>query len=74
MHRETKTRSWVKTVLWRLIATMNSFAILASSLSDTPITNAIYMNITGLMVYYLYERVWNAISWGKTHTKEKENV
>lgn len=66
MYRETKTRSWIKSILWRLIATANSFAILVAALSDKPLTNAIYMNITGLFVYYFYERIWNHISWGKT--------
>ena len=66
MYRETKTRSWTKSILWRLIATANSFMVLIAALSDKPLANAIYMNITGLFIYYGYERVWNNISWGKT--------
>lgn len=66
MYRETKTRSWTKSILWRLIATANSFIVLIAALTDTHLVNAIYMNITGLFIYYGYERVWNNISWGKT--------
>lgn len=68
MYRETKTRIWTKVVLWRLIATANSFMVLISALQDKPITNAILMNITGMIVYYWYERIWNNISWGRVGT------
>ena len=71
MYRETKTRIWTKVVLWRLIATANSFMILISALQDKPITNAVLMNITGMIVYYWYERIWNNISWGRVSTKIK---
>jgi hypothetical protein len=71
MYRETKTRSWTKSILWRVIATANSFAILTSALTDKPLTNAIYMNITGLFIYYFYERIWNYIFWGKVKVTTK---
>ncbi len=64
-YRETKTRSIIKSVLWRLTATVNSFLILSLALSGDNLSNAIYMNITGLFVYFFYERIWNAISYGK---------
>jgi hypothetical protein len=65
MVSETKTRSLVKSVLWRIVAILNSFIILNMSLTDQNIWNAIYMNITGLIVYYLYERIWNKVPHGK---------
>ncbi len=64
---ETKKRSIIKTVIWRLIATSNSYFVLLY-LNDTNKDNlykAIYMNITGFFVYYFYERIWNFIKWGK---------
>jgi len=64
---ETKTRSIIKTIVWRLIATLNSYFVLLY-LNDTNKDNlykAIYMNITGFFVYYFYERLWNLIKWGK---------
>jgi hypothetical protein len=63
---ETKTRSLVKTVVWRIIATINSYAILML-FNDFTISNlakAIYMNISGFFVYYIFERTCNAIKWG----------
>lgn len=64
---ETKTRSIIKTIIWRLIATLNSYFVLLY-LNDSNRDNlykAVYMNITGFFVYYFYERIWNFIKWGK---------
>lgn len=69
MYRETKARIWTKVVVWRLVATANSFMVLISALQDKPITNAILMNITGMAIYYWYERIWNNISWGRIKVK-----
>jgi|TARA_R110002096_G_scaffold131222_1_gene280917 hypothetical protein len=65
MYKETKLRTIIKTVLWRLFATLNSFIILYATISQEHIWNAIFMNITGFFVYFFYERIWNAIPYGK---------
>ena len=70
MYGETKTRTMIKTILWRLFATLNSFLILYASISHKHIWNAIFMNITGFFVYYFYERIWNAIPYGKVEINE----
>ena len=63
---ETKARSLAKTILWRIIATINSYAVLAAfaNSSSGNFSKAIYMNITGFFVYYGFERLCNSISWG----------
>jgi len=63
---ESKKRTLAKTILWRLIAIANSFIVLLATLTDSPLKNALIMNATGFMVYFIYERVWNKISWGTT--------
>ena len=65
--RETKTRSITKTVAWRILATLNSFLVLVffSNILTSNIGKAIMMNITGFFIYYIYERLWNIIKWGK---------
>lgn len=65
MFKETKTRSIVKTIGWRLIAVINSFLILVLSTTTSPIINALLMNLTGAFLYFAYERVWNKIKRGK---------
>ena len=65
--KESKTRTIVKTIIWRIIATLNSFFVLLY-LNDSNKDNlykAIFMNVTGFFVYYFYERIWNLIKWGK---------
>jgi hypothetical protein len=66
MRRETRARSIIKTVLWRVIATTNSYAILLSfaNTNSSNAAKAVYMNITGFFVYYIFERVCNYINWG----------
>ena len=47
---------------------MNSFTILTLAFSERPLTNAIAMNISGFLVFYLFERIWNMIYWGRIPT------
>lgn len=64
MYKETKKRTLTKTILWRIIATLNSFLVLCLDLNSN-IKSAIVMNITGFFIYYFYERIFNRINWGK---------
>ena len=63
MFKETKGRSVKKSIGWRILAIINSYIILAMYITDSPLYNAILMNVTGAVLYYVYERVWN-----NTHT------
>jgi hypothetical protein len=67
--KETRTRTIIKTVIWRLIATLNSYFVLLC-LNDSNKDNlykAVYMNVTGFFVYYFYERICNSIKLGKNN-------
>ena len=59
MFKETRERSVRKSIGWRIVAVINSYIILAMYLTDSPLYNAILMNITGAVLYYVYERLWN---------------
>ena len=63
--RETKSRSTSKSVSWRVIAFMNSWFVLAVGLTDIPLWNAIIMNLTGILFFYIHERVWDNINIGR---------
>lgn len=65
--QETKTRTILKTVLWRIIATLITWGSLyyftGQFLESSKIT--IVAAVIGMTAYYFYERVWNTINWGK---------
>ncbi len=62
-----KSRSFVKSLTWRVIALLTTFITLYALSKDinmatmaTVITNAV-----NFVAYYYHERAWNAIGWGK---------
>jgi uncharacterized membrane protein len=66
---ETHARSVLKAVSWRTLGTLDTFAIswlltgrveIAGSIAGLEIA-------TKLLWYYLHERVWGAIRWGRRH-------
>lgn len=61
---ETKKRHLVKTISWRVLATVNSFLILSIGWSGN-LKNAIIMNLTGMIVMYYFERIWSKINYGR---------
>jgi len=65
MFVETKKRTILKTFSWRVVAILNSFLVLTVNVTDNNFLNALYMNITGFIVYYFFERIWNKIKYGK---------
>ena len=48
-----------------MIAILNSYLILVCMITDEPMYNALLMNLTGFIVYYFYERVWDKIKKGR---------
>ena len=68
---DTPTRSLAKAVSWRVTGTIDTFIIswlitgevlIASSIAFTEI-------MTKIALFWLHERVWNKISWGKDTPK-----
>ena len=69
--RETKTRSTSKSVNWRVIKFLNSWFVLAVGLTEIPLWNAVIMNLTGILFFYIHERVWNNVDYGRYSEKSK---
>ncbi len=63
--RETRVRSLTKTIAWRCCAVVNSFLVLVVTTSTQPLVNALAMNVTGFFLFYLFERGWNLVHWGR---------
>lgn len=65
--QETRTRSVVKTVIWRVVATLITWGTVyayTGKLSES-IEITIVAALIGMTAYYFHERIWNNISWGK---------
>ena len=64
---DTKLRSWVKSIVWRVIGIILlgaiAFAITGNWKEMTAIT--ILFHGTRVIMYYYHERIWEHISWGK---------
>jgi len=65
MFKETKKRTLLKSISWRFIAVFNSWTILSLSFVDSNFWNAIIMNLSGFTFFYVFERIWNRIKYGK---------
>ena len=66
MFHETRSRSTKKSFSWRFIAFTNSWIILAFELTDLPFWNAVIMHVTGMVLFYFHERIWNKIKIGRS--------
>jgi len=65
MFKETKKRSIFKSISWRLVAVVNSWTVLSLMITKSNFWNAIIMNITGFFLFYIFERIWNQIKFGR---------
>jgi len=64
---ESHKRSLVKTVSWRLTGSFSTFLISYVVLGSFAIASSIALVqlIANTILYYMHERVWNKIEWGK---------
>jgi len=60
-------RSLVKTISWRLTGSGATFAISWIIAGDFAIagTIAVIQLISNTILYFVHERLWNRISWGR---------
>jgi len=64
---DTKTRSIIKTVSWRVTGSTATFLIAWFIGGDLAVAGsiAIIQIMANTMLYYLHERVWNIVAWGR---------
>jgi len=64
---ETHTRSVLKAVSWRMLGTLDTFVISWFLTGQVEIAGSIagLEFITKIAWYYLHERIWAEITWGK---------
>jgi uncharacterized membrane protein len=67
MFYETQSRTVIKTILWRIVVTLITWSTIyyyTGQLKES-VKITIVAAIIGMTAYYIYERVWNKIQWGK---------
>ena len=64
---DTRLRSIVKTISWRLTGTLLTFLISWAILGDIATSSAIaIIQLTfNTVAFYKHERIWNLSKWGK---------
>ena len=64
---ETKTRSIVKTIIWRILATLITWGVVYFFIHQ--LTNSLKITLVAaflsMLAYYIHERTWNKVKWGK---------
>lgn len=63
----TKSRSFVKAISYRILGTLSSFAIAYLITKNATLSGAIafWETILKIFIYYIHERGWNMIQWGR---------
>jgi uncharacterized membrane protein len=64
---ESNLRSIIKTVSWRVTGSGATFLIAFAISQNMAIsgTIAVFQLILNTILYYIHERIWNRIYWGK---------
>jgi uncharacterized membrane protein len=65
---ESNKRSFAKAVSWRITGTVDTFIISFFVTGEVALASAIAVTevVTKIVLYWLHERVWNKVKWGKT--------
>jgi len=69
---ESKLRSLVKGVLYRIIGTSLTFGVSFSITGSLPKASLITLILlfSKVGIYFVYERIWNKIGWGRRKERE----
>ncbi len=71
MFEESKTRSIVKAISWRVLATLITMLLVLTFTGrvDVALTVGAFEAIVKMLFYFLHERAWNRISAGRKHVQ-----
>jgi uncharacterized membrane protein len=63
----TKKRSFLKSVTWRIVAVVSTFAIgfIMTESIEFATSLTIISNSINFVLYYMHERIWLKIMWGR---------
>jgi adenylylsulfate kinase len=71
MYKETKSRSIIKMISWRFLATLTTTILVFIFVGEleVAITVGVLEVIIKMFVYFVHERVWNSLKFGKYEVK-----
>ena len=66
-YKVSRKRSLIKTFTWRILASLDTFCIVWLITREVKFAGTIASLeiLTKLILFYLHERGWNYITWGK---------
>ena len=64
--KENHSRSFLKSVTWRVLATLTTMALVLLFTGNAAIAISIgaLESVAKLLIYYIHERVWINVKWG----------
>jgi len=67
MYKETKIRSVVKTISWRILATVTTISLVYIFIGDTTIAFTVggIEVFLKMLIYFFHERVWDKLKFGR---------
>ena len=74
LYTVSRKRSLIKSITWRMLASLDTF-IIAWLVTGEPSwagTIAMFEVLTKTFLYYLHERGWNCIFWGRRKKGSKK--
>ena len=71
MYKETHLRSVIKTITWRVLATLTTMSLVYIFIGDVTIALSVggFEVVLKLLIYFGHERAWDRIKWGKKEIK-----
>ena len=64
MFKESVARSLIKAIGFRIVGFIMVLSLLKTG-SENDIVLTFQLNISALILYIIYERVWNHVKWGR---------
>ena len=63
----TKARSFTKSLTYRIFGTLSSWAVVYVITGKGSLATlvAFWETVVKVAIYYLHERVWNGVAWGR---------
>jgi uncharacterized membrane protein len=69
---ESHLRSWTKAVSWRLVGSADTFllSLIVTGNASYAVSIASAEAVTKIVLYYLHERIWRVVAWGRLEAEE----